>query len=137
MSTGTAGQARGRVVSVSIARGWEDVYAFASRPELMSQWAQGLGASLRRDGDAWVAETPLGPARVRFSPPNRSGILDHEVTLPDGTMVEVPLRVVADGAGCIVELTVLRTPGMTDAELERDVSAVEQDLAALKGLMER
>jgi hypothetical protein len=137
MSPEAAGQAQSRVVTVSIARRWEDVYAFASLPERMHRWAQGLGSSLRRDGETWWVDTPGGAARVRFSAPNALGVIDHEVTLPDGTVVEVPLRVVAAGAGCTVELTVLRRPGMADADFERDAASVERDLAALKALMER
>ena len=130
------GLAEGRVVSIAIQRRWEDVYAFASDPERMAQWARGLGETLRKEGEDWVAQTPLGPARVRFTAPNPFGVLDHEVTLPDGTVVSVPLRVVANGAGCDVQLTLFRMPGMSDEAFERDHRAVRRDLAALKALME-
>ena len=73
---------------------------------------------------------------MRFSPKNDYGVLDHWVTLPDGTELSMPLRVVANGDGAEVTLTLFRAPGMDDATFERDQGMVEKDLAKLKALLE-
>ncbi|HEV7371550.1 VOC family protein [Arenibaculum sp.] len=125
-----------RTITVRIDRDRDAVYAFASRPETFALWASGLGAGLRREGDAWAAEGPEGPITIRFSEPNGFGVLDHVVTTPAGTEVRVPLRVVANGTGAEVALTLFRQPGMSDAVFARDADWVVQDLGALKALLE-
>lgn len=81
-------------LGVFIERPAAEAYEFLSVPENFAKWASGLAGSLRRDGDDWIADTPQGPARVRFSDRNSRGVLDHSVTLPDGATVFVPLRIV-------------------------------------------
>jgi hypothetical protein len=100
-----------RPVTVSIARPAAEVYAFAHRPE--------------------------GDVRERFSPENPYGVLDHWVTLSDGTRLSIPLRVVTNGEGAEVTLTLFRAPGMDDATFVRDQDWVARDLAALKALLEQ
>ncbi len=90
------------------------------------------------DGDRWIAHGPDGDVHVRFSPRKRPpGVLDHWVTLPDGTEISIPLRVVANGDGAEVTLTLFRVPGMDDATFARDQGLVAKDLATLKALLER
>jgi hypothetical protein len=125
-----------RPVTVSIARPAAEVYAFAHPPEAFARWAAGLGAGLVRDGDGWIARGPEGDVRVRFSPPNAYGVLDHWVTLADGTELSIPLRVVANGDGAEVTLTLFRPPGADDAAFARDQAMVARDLATLKALLE-
>lgn len=126
-----------RPITVSIARPADQVYDFAHKPENFAKWAAGLGAGLTRDGDRWIAHGPDGDVQVRFSPRNGYGVLDHWVTLPDGTEISIPLRVVANGDGAEVTLTLFRAPGMDTARFERDQDLVTRDLATLKGLLEQ
>ncbi|HWW27748.1 MAG TPA: SRPBCC family protein [Caulobacter sp.] len=125
-----------RPISVSIARPADQVYDFACRPESFPRWAAGLGGSLTHDGERWIAHGPDGDVAVRFSPRNAHGVLDHWVTLPDGTEISIPLRVVANGDGAEVTLTLFRPPGMDDARFARDQAMVADDLATLKALLE-
>ncbi len=125
-----------RPITISIARSAAEVYVFAQAPEAFPKWAAGLGAGLTRDGDVWIADGPDGDVRVRFSPENAFGVLDHWVTLADGTELSIPLRVVANGDGAEVTLTLFRAPGMDDAAFDRDQGLVAKDLATLKALLE-
>ncbi len=126
-----------RVIHVSIAKPWREVYAFASRPENMPRWAAGLGAGLTRDGEDWIADGgPIGTVRVRFAPSNDLGVIDHTVTMEDGLQVHNALRIVPNGDGAEVMFTLLRRPDMDDAAWEADADAVTQDLAALRQLLE-
>jgi hypothetical protein len=127
----------GRALSVRINRPATEAYEFLSLPENFPKWASGLGASFRRDGDEWTVETPEGPASVRFSERNVYGVLDHQVRLPRGGTVYVPLRVVANGTGCDLVLTLFRRPDMTDAQFAADAEWVMRDLEAAKRLLER
>ncbi len=126
-----------RIIHRTIRRDWRAVHAFAARPEAMPLWASGLASGLTRDGDEWIADGgPIGAVRVRFAPPNDFGVLDHWVTLPDGTRVENALRVVPNGDGAEVMFTLLRQPDMDDAAFERDAAHVARDLDTLARLME-
>lgn len=125
-----------QTVSVSINKPFDDVYEFAHQPANFALWAQGMGEDLRVGmGGIWLAETPTGPAEITFSPRNEYGILDHTVRLTTGR-VYVPLRVVKNGDGCEVLLTVFRLEDMSDSQFHSDLDAVTRDLNKLKGLLE-
>lgn len=84
---------RSRHVSRVVATPPERVYAVAVDPARLPQWAHGLVQSvIRRDGDLLVADSPMGEVRVRFAPSNDLGVIDHDVTLPDGYVTTNPMR---------------------------------------------
>ena len=111
--------------------------AFAREPEHLPEWAAGLAqGGLRQEGDVLVAASPMGEVRVRFAPANDLGVLDHDVTLPDGTTVHNPLRVLAHPHGAEVVFTLRRLEGLTADAFEADVQAVAADLDRLRSLLE-
>jgi hypothetical protein len=63
--------------------------------------------------------------------------MDHDVTLESGVTVHNPMRVVPNGEGSEFVFTLIRQPGMSDAQLAQDKSTVENDLKTLKALLER
>jgi hypothetical protein len=126
-----------RNISVSIRRSPNDVYAFITAGENVPRWAKGLGTKIRRVGDEWIAEGPIGVVRVRFTPPNDLGVADHDVVLQSGETVHNPIRVVPNGTGSTVIFTLLRRPGLSERQFEDDAAAVERDLASLKALLEQ
>lgn len=108
------------------------VYEFASAPENLPKWAAGLAeAEVQREGDLLLVQSPMGQVTVRFVPRNEYGVLDHAVTLPSGTVVNNPLRVLAHPLGVEVVFTV-RQIELTDEEFERDCRMVAEDLMRLK-----
>ncbi len=124
-------------ISTYIDRTVDDVYAYASDPANLPAWAHGLGESIEKIEDSWVAEfSPMGRVVITFAPRNELGVLDHDVTLPSGETVYNPVRVIASGAGSEVVFTLRRRPEMSDADFERDAGMVAADLARLKELME-
>jgi hypothetical protein len=127
-----------RIIHISIARDWRQVYAFASKPDNMPLWASGLASGLKPDGDDWIADGgPIGEVRARFAPANDFGVIDHAVTLEGGMRVDNALRIVPNGDGAEVMFTLLRQPGTDDESFDRDARHVQKDLQALKQLMER
>ena len=115
-----------------------DVYDYAQNPANLATWAAGLAdRDVQLVDDQWVVASPMGRVIVAFAPSNDFGILDHDVTLPDGATVRNPMRVIPNGDGCDVVFTVRRRTGMSDTDLAADVEAVTADLAALRTLMER
>lgn len=122
-----------RHLSVSIPKPFETVYGFLRDPANWKLWASGLG-QMRHDPtrDLWTAQQESGVVTVVFTPPNAFGILDHRVTLPDGSEVYVPMRTFANGDGTEVIFTLFRQPDMDDATLKRDEEWVKEDLERLQ-----
>jgi uncharacterized membrane protein len=124
-------------VGVAIARPVDAVYAFAADGANLPRWAAGLASgAVRRDGEDWLADSPMGPIRIRFADPNPYGVLDHRVTLPNGETQLNPMRVVPNGDGAELTFTLFRLPGVTDAAFAADAAQVEADLRRLKELLE-
>lgn len=124
------------VLHVTIARGAGAVYDFLAEPRNFPRWASGLADGLAPEGEWWSADGPAGPIRVRFSPRNPYGVADHEVRLDSGETVHVPLRVVPQGEGSLVMLTLFRQPAHTDASFDADRQWVERDLQRLRALLQ-
>lgn len=122
---------RSRHVSRVISAPADVVYEYASNIENLPAWAAGLAQSeVVRDGDTLFVESPMGRVEVRFVEQNRFGVLDHDVTLPSGTVVTNPVRVLSHPDGAEVIFTV-RQIELDDEEFARDVSLVEADLERL------
>ncbi|MCW8086696.1 SRPBCC family protein [Sabulicella glaciei] len=122
-----------RTVSVSVNRPWRELYEAIWRPECFPRWASGLSRStLQPEGDAWTAQGPEGPVRIHFTGHNAFGVMDHFVDTGDGSVIHVPMRVVPNGAGAEVMLTLFRQPGMTDEQFEADFAWMRRDLQALR-----
>lgn len=122
-----------RTLSITVARDWRALYEALWRPESFPLWASGLSASpLEPDGDAWKAQGPEGPIRIRFTGHNAFGVMDHWVELQDGQVVHVPMRVVANGGDAEVMLTLYRQPGMTEDAFLHDQDWVRRDLQHLR-----
>lgn len=113
------------------------VARFAGDPKNLPLWAAGLSAGIRLEAGRWLTDSPMGVVEVKFTGPIDSGVLDHNVTLPDGTVVHNPLRVLANNTGSEVVFTLFRRPGMADEEFRADAGLIEADLARLAGLLER
>lgn len=126
-----------RTYSITIKRDWQALYEMIWHPEFFPKWASGLAESdLRKDGDMWLADGADGPVRIRFTPQNSYGVMDHFVDVGNGQEVHVPLRVVQNGDGAEVMLTLFRQPDMDDERFAADIKWINRDLKALKALVE-
>ncbi len=125
-----------RNITVEIAVPPDEVMAYASDPRHLPEWAPEFARSVTPEGAEWVVQTVEGPVRMRFTPPNAEGILDHVVHLPNGEEVLNTLRVTAHGHGSQVSFLLLQRAGMSDAQFARDASLVQADLLRLKTLLE-
>jgi hypothetical protein len=116
-----------RHISRWIAAPASAVYAVASDPARLAQWAAGL------------ADPALGDAEVEFAVGNGFGVLDHVVRMPSGQTFYNPMRVIPEEPGSSrseVIFTLRRRAGVSDEEFEADAAAVAADLATLRSLVE-
>ncbi|MGO4447492.1 SRPBCC family protein [Phyllobacterium sp. TAF24] len=125
-----------RTLQVSIERDWHAAYDFTSNPLNLPKWASGLATGLQKFGDEWLADGPTGKLRIRFSPPNDYGVLDHWVVTETGEEVYAPMRVIPNNDGCEVSFTLFRMPDMSDGKFAEDAAWVLRDLKALKAVLE-
>lgn len=125
-----------RTICISINRNWNEVYEAIWRPQDFPKWASGLSkSSLEKDGDAWRAEGPEGSVRIRFTGHNAFGVMDHYVNAGATQEIYVPLRIIQNGDGADVQLTLFRLAGMSEAKFAKDAEWVRRDLLALKALV--
>lgn len=126
-------------LTISINRGPKSVYEFASDLANLPKWATAFCLSIKKetDGEDWLAQTPQGPVKMRITPRNDFGILDHIVVPAPGVEMHVPMRVVQNGKGSEVLFTLFRRPDMTDTQYTEDQALVRQDLATLKRVLEK
>lgn len=114
----------------------EEVARYAGNPENLPAWAAGVSAGIRRENGAWVTDSPMGAVKIRFVGPVEFGILDHDVTLPDATVIHNPLRVLRNDEGSEVVFTLYRLPGMSDESFEQDAALIVADLETLRAILE-
>ena len=124
-------------VSTYIERPAAEVYAYIANPANLPSWATGLSGSIEQRDGRWFAESPMGEVEVAFVPENPYFVLDHDVTLPDGTTFNNPMRAITHGAGCEVVFTLHRRSDQSDDDYKADATAIRTDLATLKRLLER
>ena len=125
-----------RIVSQPVAAPAAAVYDFACRMENLPRWAAGLAANVRQEGGDWFTDTPGGRIRIAMAPRNEFGVLDHDVTMPDGVTTHNAMRVTPVGDGSLLAFVVLRMPGASDAAFAGDCALVAKDLKTLGTLVE-
>ncbi|MGI8556773.1 MAG: SRPBCC family protein [Solirubrobacteraceae bacterium] len=125
-----------RHISIGIDRSAAAVYDYVSDPSHLPEWATGVSGSIEQVDGQWIAQSPMGPVVVVFAERNEYGVLDHDVTLPDGKSVHNPMRVIPDDGDCEVIFTLRRNPEMTSDDFKRDAETVAADLQALKKRLE-
>ncbi|MBV2134742.1 SRPBCC family protein [Pseudomonas sp. MAP12] len=133
-----------RILTIGIDQPLSQVAAFLAEPRNFPRWASGLADGLEPAADSpllplagseWLADTPHGRLRIRFSPANLFGVADHWVHLEDDRIVYVPLRVVANGDGCTVSLTLFRRPEIDEEHFAADCDWVRRDLLELRRVL--
>jgi hypothetical protein len=137
-----AGMPNPLLIREPVTRTVAEVMAVAADLARLPEWAAGFASGIQRDetvadGSAWVVDAPFGRVRAVFAVDVERGILDHDVTMPDGSIVHNRLRVESTATGCELVFTLVRQPGMHDAALAADAAAVAADLRRLRALCEK
>ena len=122
-------------ISISISKSAKEVYEFASDPKNFPAWIDFI-KSMTNQGPFWIGKTDIGDIKIKFTPLNDFGILDHQVTFPNGATVDNPMRVVANNKGCELTFILFWMPDKTEEEFNEDAKAVTRDLQNLKEILE-
>lgn len=124
------------IISITIDKPKDEVYKFASNPENFPKWLVFVQTIKKISVDSWKAETTMGNVTFDFFPENTLGVIDHNVTFPDKTVVHHSLRVIENGTGSKVVFVLFEMPGKTEADYKKEADAVRADLNKLKQVLE-
>jgi hypothetical protein len=124
-----------KTLTVSIECEQRAVYRFVSNPDNLPLWAKTFCRSIRKKKGAWVADTPGGKVTIEIAGRNHFGILDHYLVRSAGTEVFVPMRVISNGSGSEVIVTVFKRRGMKNEQFSKEIRRVRKDLKALKNIV--
>ena len=128
------------VITQSINCPARDLYNRFWKPESFAEWASGPKSfGLQKDDLGWKFINPPTQAefRMTFTEYNTLFVMDHTVEVDGKQVVFAPMRVVPNGDGCDVQVTLFRQPCVDDERFEQDQMQIGKDLAALKTLAER
>ncbi len=123
-------------LAVSIACPSRRLAEFVANPMNLPRWATAFCQSVRQVGDVWRVQTEQGEMGFRFQASLEHGVLDHIVSVSPELDVYVPMRVVPNGYGSEVLLTLFRPADVDEAQFQTDLRMVQADLNQLKAIME-
>ena len=125
-----------RTLSLTIPRHWLDLYETIWKPEFFPKWASGLTSStLEPEGNRWRARGPQGTVKIRFTPHNPFGVMDHWIDTGFGKEIYMPMRVIANEQGAEVIVTVYRQPLTSEEKFKQDIEWVSKDLEKLNQIL--
>lgn len=83
------------------------------------------------DGEWWNAETPLGPAKIKFHSNRELGIFDHDFKAGDAQWT-VYCRVMPNERGSTVSFTFIRPEPMTFEQFESQLKNFDKEMQGWK-----
>lgn len=124
-------------ISISINSPNEKVYQYVSNAENFPEWLAFVKKINKKSDTVWNVESDLGNIEIQLCTKNEFGIVDHIVTLPDGSKIKNILRVIENSEGSEVIFTLFHLPEKTEKEFNNDADLVRADLKTLKILLEK
>src|SRR5262245_30478886 len=100
--------------TVTVAIGYEAVFAFLADPANLPRWAVGFARGIRREGDRWIVQTGHGEVPIRYETDVERGVIDFHMTPAPGVEAVAFSRIVPNGDGVEYVFTQFQTPGMSD-----------------------
>ena len=129
---------KSRTVTINIARSPDDVFNFLLDPTNLSRWTMVKnGRQLPDVGPySWAFDGPRGSVVVHFSPPNPLFVLDYRMQMGPQIVHAAAMRVIRNGAGCVLTHTSVQQPLVSDAVFASEEEWMNSDLMVLKTLLE-
>jgi hypothetical protein len=127
-----------KVVVVSIARPFDEVYDFLAQPKNLAHWGTNFGSEIQHiEANDYLVDIPSGEVVIRFTPPNTLGVIDFTLFARGAQPgPATPARVYPNGEGTDIAITLFRAPGITDDKFKSDEEWMRSDLSRLKAVLE-
>ena len=130
---------KARTLTVQIDRSIEEVYDFLVEPANLMRWAPvGAGRPEPLKGlRAWSFESQRGAVLVHFTARNPYHVLDYTVQFAPHLSQTSSVRLIRNGASCVLTHTSMQHPAVSDAAFASEEEWLNSDLLVLKTLLER
>lgn len=129
--------ARSAIKSADIQASAEKVYAFLVNPMNWPQYAVVNLRSVSPGQNGWFkAVTKFGEGELKVDGVKELGLFDHVWKDPQATW-KVYSRVVPNGEGSTVMMTLFKPPAMSDQQFDRSMEEMDIEMAKLKEILER
>jgi Polyketide cyclase / dehydrase and lipid transport len=129
--------ARSAIKSVDIQAAPESVFAFLSDALNWPQYAIVNLRSVSPGQNGWFkAVTKFGEGELKLNPVKEFGILDHTWKDPQASW-QVYSRVVPNGDGSTVTMTLFQPPVMGDQQFDYAMKEMDTEMNKLKEILER
>ncbi|HEX7362314.1 MAG TPA: hypothetical protein VF283_17625 [Bryobacteraceae bacterium] len=129
--------ARSAIKSADIQASPEKVYAFLVDPMNWPQYAVVNLRSVSPGQNGWFkAVTKFGEGELKVDGVKELGLFDHVWKDPQATW-KVYSRVVPNGEGSTVMMTLFKPPAMSDQQFDRSMEEMDIEMAKLKEILER
>jgi hypothetical protein len=129
--------ARSAIKSVDIQAAPDKAYAFLSNPMNWPEYAVVNLRSVAPGQNGWFkAVTKFGEGELKVNGVKELGVFDHIWKDPQATW-QVYSRVVPNGEGSTVMMTLFQPPVMTDPQFDQAMKDMEIEMQKLKEILER
>ena len=129
--------ARSAIKSVDIQASAEKAFAFLANPMNWPEYAIVNLRSVRPGQDGWFnAVTKFGEGALKVNAVKELGVFDHVWKDPQATW-QVYSRVVPNGEGATVMMTLFQPAVMSDPQFDEAMKQMEIEMQKLKEILER
>jgi uncharacterized protein YndB with AHSA1/START domain len=129
--------ARSAIKSTDIQAPPEKVYAFLVDPMNWPQYAVVNLRSVSPGENGWFkVVTKFGEGELKVNGVKELGLFDHVWKDPQATW-QVYSRVVPNGEGSTVMMTLFKPPAMSDRQFDHSMEEMDIEMAKLKEILER
>jgi Polyketide cyclase / dehydrase and lipid transport len=123
-------EARSETRSISIAAEPHAVLAFLADPRQLPVWAPNFAESVRQDGGELVVSSGEDEIRIRMRVSHEHGTVD--LLAAKDPRIGAFSRVIPNGGGSEYLFTLLFADGTPRADIDRQMSIVEEELQAVR-----
>lgn len=128
--------ARSAIKSVDIQAPFERAFGFLANPMNWPLYAVVNLRSVKPGDNGWFKiVSKFGEGEIKLSPVKELGICDHQWRDPQANWT-VPLRVVPNGDGVTVMMTLFQPPVMTDQQFDQAMSEMDIEMNKLREVLE-
>lgn len=129
--------AKSAIKSIDIEASPEKAYGFLSNPLNWPEYAVVNLRSVKTGENGWFkAVTKFGEGELKINGVKELGVFDHVWKDPQATW-QVYSRVVPNGEGCTVMMTLFQPPVMNDQQFGLAMKEMDIEMAKLKEILER
>ena len=112
----------------------KEVFEYLLQVEKWPEWSV-FAPSVTKDGNLWIVHTPQGDIKLRPAFNAELALLDHYLLVGDNEIF-IPNRVVPNGSGAEVIITIFQAPNLTEDKYQEQIGWVEKELQNLKKSLE-